>query len=86
MKLSAIASRGKARDFWDLHEILARGPLGLSELLDRYRRKYAQEDVGHVVRSLVYFADADAEPMPDGLGAPLWDAIQQDLRQRVLGL
>ena len=86
MKLSAIASRGKARDFWDLHELLGHGAAGLADLLESFRRKYAGHDVGHVVRSLVYFADAESEPMPEGLDAPRWEAIKGDLSRRVLAL
>lgn len=58
----------------------------LESLLEAYRRKYAQHDVGHVVRSLVYFGDAAAEPLPAGLSPGRWDDIQRDLRARVLAL
>jgi hypothetical protein len=86
MKLSAIASRGKARDFWDLHEILARTAKTLPGLLDAYQRKYVRHDVGHVVRSLVYFADAEADPMPEGLEEASWEGIKRDLERRVVAL
>ena len=86
MKLSAIANRGKARDFWDLSEILDRQGQSLAEVLDGYRRKYRQEDIGHVIRSLAYFADADAEPMPEGLPAEQWSEIKSEFRRRVLAL
>jgi len=86
MKLSAIASRGKARDFWDLQVILSARATPLAEALDRYRQKYAAEDIGHVVRSLSYFADAEAEPLPRGLTAAGWEEIARDLRARVLAL
>jgi hypothetical protein len=86
MKLSAIASRGKARDFWDLREILVRAGKSLPGLLEAYGKKYAREDVGHVVRSLVYFEDAEADPMPRGLDAVAWRGIKQDFQERVLAL
>ncbi|HEX7671442.1 MAG TPA: nucleotidyl transferase AbiEii/AbiGii toxin family protein [Polyangiaceae bacterium] len=86
MKLSAIGSRGKARGFWDLHEILTRTGRSLPDLLEAYGRKYTQHDVGHVVRSLVYFGDAAAEPMPEGLDESSWDGIQRDLERLVLEL
>jgi len=79
MKLSAIAGRGAARDFWDLHALLEARSRSLGEALDGYRRKYASEDIGHVVRSLVYFAAAAAEPMPAGLTGALWTRIKADL-------
>lgn len=86
MKLSAIASRGAARDFWDLHEILRSRPLGLEDALELYRQKYATEDIGHVVRSLVYFADAEKEPRPIGLTVEIWRQIKRDLRTSVARL
>jgi hypothetical protein len=80
MKLSAIAGRGARRDFWDLHGLLTSRGQGLREALDAYKQKYATEDVGHVVRSLVYFEDAESEPMPTGLTEERWEAIKADLR------
>lgn len=78
MKLSAIASRGAARDFWDLHEIVGVMGGGLSALVAAFGRKYPVEDVGHVLRSLVYFGDADAAPLPPGLTQSRWQTIKTD--------
>lgn len=86
MKLSAIAGRGAARDFWDLQEILRAKNWSLEHVLELFGRKYPRVDVGHVVRSLVYFADADAEPRPVGLDDARWDEIKADLRARVKAL
>ena len=79
MKLAAIADRGAVRDFWDLHEILERGQTSLAEALEAFTRKYPSYDVGHVLKSLVYFADADAEPLPSGLTGEQWEQIKRDL-------
>jgi len=38
---------------------------------------YPVEDIGHVVRSLVYFGDAGG-PLPAGLTSEHWDKIQRD--------
>ncbi len=85
MKLSAIAGRGAARDFWDLHALLThRG--SLAEALESYARKYAAEDTGHVVRSLVYFDDATSAPLPSGLTPAHWLEIQDALRVWVKAL
>lgn len=83
MKLSAIAGRGARRDFWDLHTLLSSRGENLREALDAYTLKYTSEDVGHVVRSLVYFADADSEPMPTELTAARWQDIKAELRDWV---
>lgn len=86
MKLSAIAGRGAAKDFWDLHEILVRGDRDLAATIELYRRKYASEDVGHVIRSLAYFADADAAPLPQGLDPSRWQQIRTDFARWVRAL
>ena len=84
MKLSAIAGRGAARDFWDLHTIVTRTGRPLRDFLDAFRRKYPVEDIGHVIRSLVYFGDA-GEPWPTGLSPSLWTQIRSDFETWVRG-
>jgi hypothetical protein len=86
MKLSAIAGRGAARDFWDLHAILTAKAWSVAHALDLFRRKYPRVDVGHVVRSLVYFADAEAGPRPPGLTEEHWATVTSDLRRWVKAL
>lgn len=77
MKLSAIAGRGAARDFWDLHTIVTCTGRPLTDFLDAFRRKYPAENLGHVLRSLVYFGDAGAL-LPEGLSPSHWRQIQRD--------
>jgi Nucleotidyl transferase AbiEii toxin, Type IV TA system len=79
MKLSAIAGRGARRNFWDLHALLTARGRSVGQALEEYARKYTAEDVGHVVRSLVYFGDAEAEPMPVGLTEERWARLCADL-------
>ena len=88
MKLSAIAGRGAAKDFWDLDELLRRGVGGgtLEGALALYSRKFATEDVGHVVRALAYFGDANAAPLPRGLTSERWAEIQRTMAARVRAL
>ncbi len=88
MKLSAIASRGAARDFWDLHVMLQHGTAGgtLAGALERYREKFPADDIGHVVRSLAYFGDADSAPLPKGLSATAWRGIKADFERWVAAL
>lgn len=81
MKLSAIAGRGAAKDFWDLHELLAHRGVELSQAITELERKFSATDPGSVVRSLAYFGDADAEPLPAGLSAAHWEKIKADFRR-----
>ena len=86
MKLSAIGNRGALRDFWDLHAMMTVSKCSLDRALELYQEKYANEDTGHVIRSLVYFADAEAEPMPAALTSARWQDIKQNLRAWVRAL
>jgi hypothetical protein len=86
MKLSAVAGRGARRDFWDLSVLLERLGWSLPFALEQYQRKYTSEDVGHVVRSLVYFTDAEAEPWPTELSRQEWQRIKEDFIARVRAL
>jgi len=61
MKLSAITQRGSRKDFLDVVALLDHG-VGLPTLLAAYRRKFTVEDVGHVLRALVWFDGAEREP------------------------
>ncbi len=62
MKLSAIASRGTRRDFVDLY--LAAKAYSLQEILVFFARKYAGIEYNrlHLLKSLSYFDDAEADP------------------------
>jgi hypothetical protein len=61
MKLAAVASRGSRRDFVDLY-FLFKNQRPLKDCLRLYQEKYKIRDIGHVIRSLVYFDNAEAEP------------------------
>lgn len=65
MKLAAISSRGSRKDFVDLYTILRDGP-SLRDYFDLLPRKYGEQRVNsyHILKSLAYFSDAEAEPMP----------------------
>jgi len=85
MKLSAIASRGSRKDFVDLHFLITHF-LPLEDYLRRYIKKYRNRDVGHVVRSLVYFADAEAEPDIKTRSLLSWEVLKRDFERWVKDL
>jgi hypothetical protein len=66
MKIEAIASRGRKRDFVDLFFILIQTATSLKTFLDLFRRKYGRDRINlfHVLKSLTYFVDAEADPDP----------------------
>lgn len=88
MKLSAIAGRGAAKDFWDLDALLTHGVAAgsLSAAIDLFSKKYPAVDCGHLIKSLAYFGEADAAPLPRGLTAAEWQALKTRAEARVLAL
>jgi hypothetical protein len=78
MKLSAIASRGSKRDFYDLYFLIRE--FTLSGLLSSYEAKYGIKDHCHLLKSLVYFEDADPEPEPVMLKEVSWVSVKESLK------
>lgn len=76
MKLSALASRGTRRDFVDLY--MSARHLGLATLLKQFEQKYSQVRYNrvHILKSLVFFADAEKDPMPDMIVALSWEEVK----------
>jgi len=85
MKLSAIASRCSRKDFFDLH-YLVKHFLQLEDYLRLYMKKYKNRDIGHIVRSLVYFADAETEPDIKMIKPLAWQDLKSDFEKWVKDL
>jgi hypothetical protein len=78
MKLAAIAGRGSRKDFVDLY-FICRECFPLREAFTFLAAKFPaqQYDLYHLLRSLTYFADAEAEPMPRLRQPVTWDQIKR---------
>lgn len=78
MKLDALASRGARRDFVDLYFVLHEQGFSLSILIDLFGKKYASLDynIVHVQKGLVYFDDAEREPMPRMIRPAAWQDVK----------
>ncbi|MBI4536600.1 MAG: nucleotidyl transferase AbiEii/AbiGii toxin family protein [candidate division NC10 bacterium] len=78
MKLVAIGGRGSRKDFIDLYFYLRSGG-AIETLLGLLRRRFANIDYNeyHLLKSLVYFDDAEAEPMPRMLRRVTWADVKQ---------
>lgn len=81
MKLSAIARLGVKKDFWDIAALL--NQFSLDEMLGFYRAKYIAHDIFHLLRSLVYFADAEAQRDPDPLDDTTWKQVKKKVELAV---
>ena len=85
MKIDTISSRGKKRDFVDLFFILNNKNLSLKEFLDYFDSKYGVENFNlyHILKSLVYFEDAEKDPDLLMLAEFSWEDLKSFFRQQV---
>lgn len=81
MKLSAITNRGARKDFYDLHALIQH--LGVDALIDIYRQKYPSHDPMIVLRSMIYFDDAEEDADPDLLISKNWEEVKEEIREAV---
>ncbi len=79
MKLDAISSRGTKRDFIDLYTIMVTRKLSLAKLLKLFSKKYAplHTNLLHIQKSLVYFEDADRDPVPRMIKSVAWRSVKK---------
>ena len=75
MKLEAVTNRGSKKDFIDVAFLL--DLFSLKEMLDLYQRKYPAGLKLLVMRSLVYFDDAETTDMPVMLKPLSWDEAKE---------
>lgn len=81
MKMSAIASRGSKKDFIDLYYILKQKEL--KEIFKDYFKKYKLNNRYLLLKSLVFFNDADKQPMPIMYNNLSWNEIKKELISKV---
>jgi len=79
MKITALTSRGKKRDFVDLYFICQK--TSLRKILALYKRKYGAiaNNLVPIQKSLVYFKDAESDPMPKMLKTVDWAEVKSFL-------
>ena len=83
MKIDAISSRGSKKDFIDLYFLLER--YSLNEILEFFEKKYNQIKFNrlHILKSLIFFEDADKEPEPIMLKNISWDKVKNKIKKVV---
>lgn len=84
MKIVAISQRGRKRDFIDLYWYC----LNRERLSDVVRRTLAQypgqaHNVPHILKSLAFFDDAEADPMPRVFFPVSWTKVKQFFQREV---
>ena len=80
MKAIAIGGRGSRKDFVDLYFIL-QGGVSIGGILALLARRFTRIDYNayHLLKSLVYFDDAETEPMPEMIRNVGWETIRKSL-------
>lgn len=81
MKLGAVSGRGAKKDFWDIAELL--DLYSIKEMLQFYQMKYQSNDIGFVIRSLVYFDDAEIQNDPISLKKISWSDVKKKIEHAV---
>ena len=78
MKLSAVANRGRKKDFIDIACLLDLFSLG--EMFALYKSKFSVSEVSFPLRGLMYFDDAEDDPMPEMIDSNLtWDGVKKKI-------
>lgn len=78
MKIGAITSRGKKRDFVDLFCLLRH--FTLSNILKAFITKYPEATMELAIRSLFYFQDAEADPDPNCFFLFDWEKVKKTIK------
>lgn len=77
MKIVAISQRGRKRDFFDLYWC-AKNIEPLEGLIKRIKVQYpfVAHDYHHILKSLVYFEDAESDPAPKNIFGASWPEVK----------
>lgn len=77
MKIIAISQRGRKRDFFDLYWC-AHNLEPLKNIIIRLNKQYptVAHDFHHILKSLVYFEDAEGDPMPQIFFKANWKQVK----------
>ena len=84
MKIDAISSRGMKRDFVDLF-FICKELISLKDILSLFKRKYKSVNYNmmHILKSLVYFEDAENNPMPKMIVHVYWQEVKSFFKEEI---
>lgn len=82
-KFLTIASRGSKKDFIDLYFLLKK--YSLNFLFEKMAEKYPKADYNqpHILKSLVYFEDADKQSSPRMHKEVDWQRVKEEIKKVV---
>lgn len=78
MKIEAISSRGKKRDFIDLFSMMQHKSISITDAIFLYKEKYKNfnPSIIHALKSLTYFSDAENDPLPEMKTPIQWQEVK----------
>lgn len=84
MKIIAVSQRGRKRDFFDLYWYVNHCE-PLDDVLSRLPRQYKNiaHNFHHILKALMYFDDAEADPMPEIFFDADWKKVKAFFRREV---
>ncbi|MFA4831272.1 MAG: nucleotidyl transferase AbiEii/AbiGii toxin family protein [Patescibacteria group bacterium] len=84
MKLMAISQRGRKRDFFDLYWC-AKNLEPLENLMKRLKVQYPSvaHNYHHILKSLVYFEDAENDPNPEVYFKATWGEVKKFFKKEI---
>jgi predicted nucleotidyltransferase component of viral defense system len=82
-KLITISARGNKKDFIDIYFLLQE--YDLPTLFEKLKEKYPKADYNetHILKSLVYFVDADKQPSPRMHRNTSWKQVKSEIVKKV---
>jgi hypothetical protein len=82
MKVQAILSRGKKKDFWDVAELL--NHFSIPDFIKFHKEKYTTQNLLITVpQAITYFADAEESEDPISLKKQTWDNVKKFIGGKV---
>lgn len=84
MKLIAISQRGTKKDFFDLYNICTKYNYSLKDIFNFLKVKYSKDKLNyfHILKSVVYFEDAEDEVLPKTYIEYNWEDIKSFFKKQ----
>lgn len=84
MKLIAISQRGTKKDFFDLYNICTKYNYSLKDIFNFLEVKYSKDKLNyfHILKSVVYFEDAEDEVLPKTYIEYNWEDIKSFFKKQ----
>lgn len=84
MKIVAAGGRGSRKDFIDLYFLMESG-CSLENILELLKASHSrvEHNAYHLLKSLVYFDDAESEPMPRMIRKVQWSHVKKSITDAV---